>query len=226
MAGRTLEASPRPEPRDPPGMTDHGAQGSIVRSEVDVKRWAVEPPSVDAVRPRTCPRCGQPGDQPGRRLGLHGHGLRDRQIRGPLQPGGQPALVVLQIRRYRCQGCCAVVTVLPREAAPRRHYSAPAIAWALALFGLMGLPLAEVRARTSPWSVVGAAAAGAWASLRRWIEATASRRLFRRLRCPPDTRSRRHRAGQIATTVAAHAPPTVSDLPIAARAFLGAVHAC
>src|SRR5215211_5741409 len=136
-------------------MTDHGAQGSIVRSEVDVKRWAVEPPSIDAVRPRTCPRCGQPGDQPGRRLGLHGHGLRDRQMRGPLQPGGRPALVVLQIRRYLCQGCRTVVTVLPREAAPYRHYSAPAIAWALALFGVAGLAPAEVRARTSPWPVVG-----------------------------------------------------------------------
>jgi hypothetical protein len=135
-------------------------------------------------------------------------------------------LVVLQIRRYRCQGCCAVVTVLPREAVPHRHYSAPAIAWALALFGLAGLPPAQVRVRTSPWLVVGAAAAGAWASLRRWIEATSSRRLFRRLRCPPRMGSRRHRAGQIATTVAAHAPPTVSGLPIAARAFLGAVHAC
>ena len=60
------------------------------------------------------------------------------------------ALIVLRIRRYLCQGCHAVVTVLPREAAPRRHYSVPAIAWALALFGLTGLAYAEVRARTSP----------------------------------------------------------------------------
>jgi hypothetical protein len=132
----------------------------------------------------------------------------------------------LQIRRYLCQGCWAVVTVLPREAAPYRHYSAPAIAWALALFGVAGLAPAEVRARTSPWPVVGDAAAGVWASLRRWVEAIITRRLFRRLRCPPRGCSCRRQARRIATMVSAHAPPTVSLLPIAARAFLGAVHSC
>jgi hypothetical protein len=59
--------------------------------------------------------------------------------------------------------------VTPREVLRRRLFSAPAIALALALFGVSEVALTEVRARISPWATVGATAAAGWVSLRRWV---------------------------------------------------------
>jgi hypothetical protein len=206
-------------------MRDPRAQRSIVRSELDVKRWVEAPPSVDAVRPGRCPGCGGAGRPPGLPRGLHGHGLRDRQFRGPGSPGAPPAIVVLAVRRYRCQACRAVVTVVPRETAAGRLYTTTAIAWALALFGVARLPEADVRRATSPWRIVGAAAARRWCSLRRWVAAVAKRCLFRQLSRPPDGCVARQVAERIAIAVSAHAPPTLASLPLPARAFFGAVRA-
>ena len=142
-----------------------------------------------------------------------------------MSPGAKPVMAVLRVRRYQCQPCGAVVTVLPRETAPGRLYTLSAIAWALALFGISRLPEQAVRGATSPWSIVGAAAVRRWISLRRWVAAVADRRLFRRLPRPPDGCSARQAAAQIAITTAAHALPTLAPLPAPARAFFGAVQA-
>jgi hypothetical protein len=91
----------------------------------------------------------------GRGLGLWGHGLRERQQRGPLEVGGAAPTVVIRERRYRCRGCGALLVVVPRGVLRGRHYSASAIGLALALFGVVGMSLAEVRRRVSPWPVVG-----------------------------------------------------------------------
>src|SRR5690606_12136827 len=56
--------------------------------------------------------CGEAGS--GRRLGLVGHGLRERQVLGPLSASGAPEQVVLLVRRYRCRGCEAIVMSMPR----------------------------------------------------------------------------------------------------------------
>jgi hypothetical protein len=117
------------------------------------------------------------------------------------------------------------MTVVPRETAARRLYTLPAVAWALALYGVSRLSQVEVRRSTSPWRVVGAAAARRWCSLRRWVSAIAARRLFARLPRPPGGCGVRQAAERIATAVSAHAPPTLASVPLAARAFLGAVHA-
>src|SRR4051812_21655518 len=114
-------------------MRGRGATRSILRSELDFKRWQQSPPSVDAVRPGRCPGGGAGGSPPGEPHGLHGHGLRERQLRGPVAPGAPPAIVVLRIRRYRCRPCGVVVTVAPRETAAGRLYTLSAVAWALAL---------------------------------------------------------------------------------------------
>lgn len=206
-------------------MRDHGAPRSIIRSELDVKRWLEAPPSVAAVRPGQCPGCGGAGSQPGRPLGLQGHGLRERQPRGPGHPGEPPALVIVFVRRYRCQTCGAVMTVAPRETATGRLYTLPAVAWALALFGVARLPEADVRGSTSPWRVIGAAAARRWQSLRRWVAAASERRLFSKLPRPSCGCPVRQAAERLAIAVAAHGPPTLASLPQPARAFLGAVHA-
>jgi hypothetical protein len=45
---------------------------------------------------------------------LVGHGTRERQVRGPLAPGAMALDTVIRARRYRCRGCGAIVTVVPR----------------------------------------------------------------------------------------------------------------
>jgi len=206
-------------------MRGRGANRSIVRSGLDIKRWQQAPPSVDAVRPGRCPACGAAGSPPGEPHGLHGHGLRERQFRGPASPGAPPTIVVLPVRRYRCQPCGAVLTVVPRETAIGRLYTLSAVAWALGLFGVAGLSEKDVRRSTSPWQVVGATAARRWVSLHRWVAAIIERRLLGRLPRPPDGRTARQAAAAIAIATSAHAQPTLASLPLPARAFFGAVHA-
>jgi len=218
----------RPPGRGPTAvlsMRGRGAPRSILRSGVDIKRWRTSPPSVEALRPGRCPGCGAAGSPAGRPRGLHGHGSRERQFRGPGSPGAPPEIVVLRVRRYRCQPCGVVVTVAPRETATGRLYTISAVAWALALFGVGRLPEREVRRSTSPWRIVGACATRRWVSLRRWVAAVVGRRLFARLRRPPSRCGARKAGAQIAIAVSAHAPPTLGSLPLPARAFLGAVHA-
>ena len=62
-----------------------------------------------------------------------GHGLRERQVRGPARPLGQPETAVIRIRRYRCRLCGGLTTVLPRGLTARRHYSASAIGLSLSV---------------------------------------------------------------------------------------------
>jgi hypothetical protein len=203
-------------------MAVNGAERSIVRSDIDVKSWVAKEPTVEAARPGRCPRCGGAGRPTGGPLGLHGHGLRGRQVRGPLEPGGRPLLLVLRVRRYRCQACAAVLTVVPRELTTGYLFSRSAVGWALALFGVMALPPREVRRQTSPWSRVGASAVTGWMSLRRWIDGVRAGRLLPGLLRPPPSWTSRRASSQLALVIAAHAGPTVAALPVAAQAFVGA----
>lgn len=206
-------------------MSGRRAPRSILRSDVDIKRWQQSPPSVDAVRPGRCPACGGAGRPAGVPCVLHGHGQRERQFRGPTSPGASPKIVVLRVRRYRCQRCHAVVTVAPRETTAGRLYTVSAIAWALALFGVARLPERDVRGSTSPWRIVGDAASRRWVSLRRWVRAVGQHHLLQRLARPPAGCPTRDAAAQIAISVSAYAPPTLASVPLPARAFFGAVHA-
>lgn len=106
-----------------------------------------------------------------------GHGLIERQVRGPATPGGLPEQGVVTLRRYRCRACRAIVVVGPRGLARRRWYGAGAIALALTMYA-RGATSAEARERTSPSRVVGASAAERWATLTRWIEAARRAELF------------------------------------------------
>jgi len=193
----------------------------IVHSELDVKSWLDRVPGVDEVRPGRCPCCGVASRPVGGRLALHGHGVRTRQVRGPLSPDGAPTTVEILCRRYRCQCCGAVLQVVPRGVLPHRYFSGPAIAWALALFGVQHLPVPEVRRRTSPWAVVGEAAKPSWAALMRWVGAARSGRLWPGLVRPRAGDTRRAVAEHIALALGSRAPPPW-DAPQAARAFAGA----
>jgi hypothetical protein len=129
-------------------------------------------------------------------------------------------MAVVVLRRYLCRNCGAVVAVGPREVTARRHYSASAIGWALALFGVAQLAAREVRRRVSPWAVVGAAAAAGWQTLRRWAKAVREGGLFPGVRASPESFSLRQVAARAATTLAASAPPSIEEL--GPRVFAGA----
>jgi hypothetical protein len=125
-------------------------------------------------------------------------------------------------RRYECQQCGAVMLVVPGAVLRRRLYSAAAIGLALALWAVEDQAPAEVRALVSPWRIVGAAAAGGWASLRRWAGAVRAGVLFPATRVLPDDARPRKVAARAATTLAALVPSSAEGLPLATRAFLGA----
>lgn len=196
----------------------------MIRSAISVKQWLLRTPTVDEVRPSRCPVCGAASRPAGGLLGLHGHGLRSRQLRGPLSPEAPPSDSEVQAHRYACQHCPAILTVVPRETVPRRHYAATAIAFALGLYGLAGASHAEVRAQVSTAKVVGVCAERRWITLSRWIDAVAARALFAALPAMPSDHGRREVAARAAMALSARAPPSLQAGALAARAFLGAAH--
>jgi hypothetical protein len=206
------------------GIHVDGAPSKIIASRLDVKTWLAQVPGVDTARPATCPCCGRAGAPPGSPLGIIGHGLRDRQQRGPLVAGGAPRLVTVQARRYAC-GCGAILMVVPSETLPRRLYTVSAIAWALALFGVEQATATLVRRRTSPLAIIGATAAAGWATLHRWVRAVRDLRLLPKVRPSPADFTDRQVAERAAMTAAALALQAVATLEISARAFAGATRA-
>ncbi len=157
--------------------------------------------------------CGEASRPVGGGLGLHGHGLRDRQIRGPLDPESAPTWVVIACRRYKCVACGAILTVVPRGVAPRRHYGHAAIAMALALWAIVGEPIAEVRRRVCAWRITDESSTR-WPALERWARATHEALGDRSL-------SRVAAAARAAQIAIGRAPPDVRGAPQWAQAFAG-----
>lgn len=196
-----------------PKSTDRFSEAAI-----EVKLWQRELPSVDAVRPPRCPGCGNAGAPAGGRVGLIGHGLRPRDVRGPDEVSATPVEGTVVLRRYRCRSCTAIVTVGPRGLVYRRLYTAPAIALALALWARDELSAPAVRRRVSPFRVVGDAAATGWASLRRWAQAATGGRMWPGLAASTEPTLRRC-AARVVGLVAARTVPIGSFI---ARVFAGA----
>ena len=193
---------------------------TIVHPSTCVNAWQAQIPSVDEARPGCCPRCQAPSRPIGGRINLVGHGLRTRQLRGPLAPNTPPTTSAVDARRYRCRACHAVMTVVPRGMLPRRHYSGSAIAQALARYGLAKQSRPTVRKHTSPWQTVGAAAAPGWATLGRWITAVRRGALLGCVRSMPAAFTARQVAERAAATMLALAPNATGDL--LEKAFAGA----
>jgi hypothetical protein len=198
---------------------------NIVHSPISIKSWLLRVPTVDEARPGQCPVCAAASRSVGGPVCLWGHGLRERQLRGPQEPFGSPQTAVLLVRRYQCQRCAAIVTVVPQGVVPRRHYAAPAIALALVLFALRGLPENEVRARVSPWRVVGDAAQEGWSTLRRWCRAAQQGALFvpgfPDVRVCPADFTLRQVAERVAAALSSLAPPGMGEHGPEVRAFFG-----
>lgn len=152
-------------------------------------------------------------------LVVHGDGTRERQMWGPESADGPPRMTTVLARRYQCQRCGTCMLMVPGEVLRRRLYTAPAIGLALALWALLGVTVSGVRARVSPLRVLGAAAAGRWATLRRWARDTIDGRLFSTWRVAPDNFTLRNHAERAAAMLRALGP---SALPVADAVFAGA----
>jgi hypothetical protein len=107
--------------------------------------------------------------------------------------------VTIRCRRYRCTACGAVLIVVPRGVAPRKHYGYGAIAMALTLWLLVGEPVREVRRRVCAWQITREATSS-WPTLRRWAAAFGER---------------------FAQTAIGRAPPHASERERWALAFAG-----
>jgi hypothetical protein len=94
-------------------------------------------------------------------------------VRGVLEVDGKPGVVVVAVRRYACQSCGAVMTVVPAGMLSRRQYSGPSIALALHLWLAVGLSDCAVRRQVCAWQVRGHNDRG-WAQLYRWGRQAAS----------------------------------------------------
>ena len=189
----------------------------VVHSRIHVKFWSAVLPAVDTVRPGRCPRCRVAARPIGGPLGLVGHGIRERQLRGPARIGAQPELVVITIRRYLCRHCGAVCTVVPRGVVRRRHFSAGAIGWTLFLLGHEHLSSRAVRDRVGGQ---GSSEAGVWITAGRWLKAVEEQRLFRMGAALAGSTSQR--AERIAMVLISFAPPALAMASLAEQAFAGA----
>lgn len=129
-----------------------------------------------------------------------GHGVRERQVLGPLSASSEPEQVVLLVRRYRCRGCEAIVSSMPRGVLRRMLYGAVAVGVALALW-VQGEASAAVRQQVSPWRSAGSERFHGWRSLRRWAARAAG--LWRGIRF--DATRPLGRARQVVSQLAARA---------------------
>lgn len=197
----------------------------VVRSTVDVKSWLLKMPTTGEVRPACCPVCKAASTPVGGGIVVQGHGKRARQAWGPVLPHAQPEIRVVMIRRYRCIACEALTTVVPCETLTKRLYSAPAVGWALALFGLLAATPRAIRELVSPWRVVGATSAARWQTLFRWAGAAATGRLFSSVGPIPPEWPARTVAARVAALLSACTLPSSdppSAEPLDAQAFHGA----
>jgi hypothetical protein len=186
----------------------------VVLLALAVKGWIEQMPSVEEARPRQCPRCGCAGRPLGSCLGIWGHGVRERQVVGPLEPGGAPSRVIVTVRRYLCRLCGLAMTVVPCFVTPRRWYSLWVIVLALASW-VGGLSSRAVRGLISPDS----SASPSWPSLRRWSRSASLAPLGLRGLDPAPPRSR---SEALVQAYAGFAPPPHGALSRLEAAVAGA----
>lgn len=133
---------------------------------------------------------------------VQGNGLRSRVVQGPCSMDDAPSTRELLVRRYECQICMAVMTVVPAGVMRRCLFLGLAIAAALGRW-IEGATAPEVRRQVSPQRRLGDTAARGWASLRRW--ARTAPRLWRSLPSLPVAPSLRQTAERVVAFLASHA---------------------
>lgn len=131
----------------------------FVEELLDEHREVARLPSVAALRPPRCPRCGQPAHEPGKCLMIVGHGTYSRQVLGHPGIAGE---AVVHVRRYLCRACRHTMSILSDWLHPHRWYSADVILEALRLLLVERRPEAEIRSRYC------SRVSGSWRTLWRW----------------------------------------------------------
>ena len=177
---------------------------------------------AEEARPRSCVRCGQPAYEASR-VWIQVHGQVPRQQRGPVEPGQAPLTWQVACPRYRCRRCGAVMTVLPGSAVARKHFSAAAMALALALWGLCGWSAAQVRSAVSDMAGPAGTGRGGWRTLSRWARQLAQGAVLTQLgapgRGPPS-----QLAAWAAQALGGRCPLEFRRQGLAHQAFAGACH--
>ncbi len=140
-------------------------------------------------------------------------------VLGQLAVGEPPGVHEIELRRYRCLGCGAIVVVGPWDLLPRVLYSLVTVVLALAQWA-MGSTKASVRAQLGAFSVIGNSTLNGWPSLRRWAGWGPSGKLFPEVKAAVDG-TLRERAARWVQILAGVGPP---DLPLPLRALTGAKH--
>lgn len=158
----------------------------------------------------------------GKGLNLHGHGQRERQVRGPLYPGGKPIQVVIALRRYLCRSCRATMTVGPMGLLTRRLFSAAAVGLALCLWGLEKQKEAAVYELVNSWRRPPEQAFTGWRQLMRWARAIAQGRLFGGLLPGSPPQTPRAVAERAAAALGARCSPALCTAPMSQQVFAGA----
>jgi hypothetical protein len=190
-----------------------------MRAAVGIKAWIAKMPCVEEVRPAQCAGCGAASRPVGAPLVVHGHGLLARQVRGATALGDGPGVIVLWVRRYACQLCRTIMTVVPAGMLARRQYSGPSIALALHLWLMAGLSDRMVRDRVCAWRVRGHSARG-WTQLYRWTSQAPT--LFALPRAVSLLGHSHDVARRVLMTLRALAPAAMSSTPIEMQIFEGA----
>lgn len=153
------------------------------------------------------------------KVGIYGHGLRRRSVFGVLGVGEGPGVHELELRRYRCLGCNAVLVVGPWDLVPGMLYGLTTVVLALAQWAL-GSTRASVRAQFGAFSVIGVSTRGDWPSLRRWACRAAEGHLLMKV-CVSLTGTRRQRSARWIHILAGAGPP---EGKLGTRALAGAKH--
>jgi len=176
-------------------------------------------PSVEELRPCSCPLCGQPARPPGSKLGIVGNGIYTRQVLGLLCEGGS---LVIRVRRYLCRACARSISVLPDALLPWRWYAATTMLVALVLSLLQGKTAGEMRRRFGPagetpgWKTLGRWQRQLLAPLWSWVAAQVAAATGR----PAATRAeRRDRLRRMAALHGTHARSPELEIEDAARAL-------
>lgn len=120
---------------------------------------------------------------------------------------------MIECRRYRCTGCGAILTVVPRGVAPRRHYGYAAIAMALALWAIACEPEAAIRRRVCARRI-SVESPARWPTLTRWARAA-------RVALDLTSLSLQEAAARAAQLAIGRAPPELRRAPRWAQAFAG-----
>jgi len=178
----------------------------LLRLTIPVNFWIDHPPDVHTARPAVTPGCGRAAAPPGGPLLLHGHGTRERVVRGVLAHDRSPAFHEVLLRRYRSTCCGVTCTVAPADVLPYKRFGAVSIALVLAYYGVLREALARVRERLNPIPQRGFDDEG-WRAARRWIATVTA--LFADVRPAPDDWTLRQVAERAAMTIVSRIPGAV-----------------